>query len=182
TGLANAPTSWFWNVRLGDKVQLGGAGPWYTVVGPMIQGPNQNAGNPEMFANVGPPGSVSALNPTGSLPLDYLLLVDGRDDDADGWVDEGWDGIDQNGNGLVDEYQPGVFDTVNGRQVERVEWEAEAWQGAAAKGLANVPYVIRRRPLPLPGARELALPTAIVIDATTWARGTSAERSRLPVD
>ena len=31
----NSPTSWFWNIRVGDKIQINNAGPWYTVVGPM---------------------------------------------------------------------------------------------------------------------------------------------------
>ena len=35
TGLPNEPTSWFWNIRVGDKIQLNNAGIWYTVVGPM---------------------------------------------------------------------------------------------------------------------------------------------------
>ena len=29
------PTSWFWNIRIGDKLQINNSGPWYTVVGPM---------------------------------------------------------------------------------------------------------------------------------------------------
>ena len=31
----NVPTSWFWNIRVGDKIQINNAGPWYTVIGPM---------------------------------------------------------------------------------------------------------------------------------------------------
>ena len=31
----NPPTSWYWNIRIGDKVQINGAGQYYTVVGPM---------------------------------------------------------------------------------------------------------------------------------------------------
>ena len=37
--LPNAPTSWFWNIRVGDKIQINNAGPWYTVVGPMALPP-----------------------------------------------------------------------------------------------------------------------------------------------
>ncbi|MBX6314186.1 MAG: hypothetical protein IRY99_14910, partial [Isosphaeraceae bacterium] len=54
-------------------------------------------------------------------------------------------------------------------------------------------YVITRRPVPSQGAREIALPTNVVIDLTTWnapmavtSSGAPApsqpERSRLPVD
>jgi hypothetical protein len=53
-GAPNPPVSWMWNIRVGDRLQLNDAGPWYTVVGPMQVGPA--AGNSEMFVNVGPPG------------------------------------------------------------------------------------------------------------------------------
>lgn len=161
-GAPNPPTSWTWNVRVGDRIQLNHAGPWYTVVGPMWVGPA--AGNSEMFVNVGPPGARSLLD-QGNGPLDYLLLANGIDDNRNGWVDEGWDGVDNDGNGQTDEV---------------AEWEVESWHGAAASGLASQPYTIRRRPMPSPNAREVALPTSMVIDATT--AFTTRERSRLPVD
>jgi prepilin-type N-terminal cleavage/methylation domain-containing protein len=59
TALPNSPTSWFWNIRIGDRFQINQAGPWYTVVGPMTRTPA--AGNSEMFVNVGPPGTQSPL-------------------------------------------------------------------------------------------------------------------------
>ena len=72
--------------------------------------------------------------------------------------------MDNNGDGQVD---------------EPAEWqEIEAWQGAAAKGLASVPYVVHRRPVPSANAREVALPSHMVIDATTVM--TTRERSRSP--
>ena len=33
---STVPTSWFWNIRVGDKLQINGSGLWYTVVGPMV--------------------------------------------------------------------------------------------------------------------------------------------------
>lgn len=161
-GVPNPPASWMWNVRVGDKIQLNNAGPWYTVVGPKWIGA---AGNPELFVNHGPAGSASPLG------HDYLLLANGRDDNRNGWVDEGWDGIDQDMNPQSPGF--GIVDDVG-------EWEAESWHGAAAKGMTSVPYAIRRRPMPSPGAREVALPTHMVIDATTVFA--TRERSRLPVD
>lgn len=112
-GAPNPPTSWFWNIRVGDQIQLAGAGPWYTVVGPMAVGPD--GANSELFVNVGPPGSPL---PTlaGGVPCEYLLLVNGADDNGNGWTDEGFDGVDNNGNGVVD---------------EAGEWERETWRGAA---------------------------------------------------
>lgn len=111
-GVPNSPTNWFWNVRVGDQVQINNAGPWYTICGPMQTGPAQ--GNPEMFVNIGPPGtSLPTLN--GGQPCEFLLLVNGRDDNGNGWVDEGWDGVDNNGNGKVD---------------EAAEWEVEQWLGS----------------------------------------------------
>jgi hypothetical protein len=46
--------------------------------------------------------------------------------------------------------------------------------------MTSAPYTIRRRPMPAPNAREVALPTQMVVDAST-VFGTR-ERSRLPAD
>ena len=40
---SNNPTSWFWNIRVGDKLQINGSGLWYTVVGPMVVTPPATA-------------------------------------------------------------------------------------------------------------------------------------------
>jgi hypothetical protein len=148
-GLPNPPTTWFWNIRVGDKVQIRGTGPWYTVCGPIVQD------NQEGFVNVGPPG---ALSPLGH---DYLLLTNGRDDNRNGWADEGWDGVDNNANGTIDEL---------------AEWEPETWLSPPGSQLT---YTIRRRLAPTVNARETVLPSNVVIDLTTW--DTDRERSRLPV-
>ncbi len=50
----------------------------------------------------------------------------------------------------------------------------------ATQSVDNVPYVIKRRPAPGPNAREIALPTQVVVDLTTWT--STRERSRLPVN
>jgi prepilin-type N-terminal cleavage/methylation domain-containing protein len=160
-GMPNSPTSWFWNIRVGDKVQVNGAGPWYTVAGPMVTG--AAGGNSELFVNVGAPGTQSPFQRGNFFP-DFLLLVNGRDDNNNGWIDEGFDGVDNNGNGVTDEL---------------AEWEAEAWHGAAANGMVSVTYSIQRRPAPSANAREVALPTSMVIDATTVFL--TQERSRFPL-
>ena len=169
--IPNAPTSWFWNIRLGDKLQINNAGPWYTVVGPMTQ--SAAIGNPELFVNVGVPGTQSPLArlyDNGDQAFvyypEFLLLVNGVDDNGNGWTDEGWDGVDNNGDGNIDEL---------------AEWESELWTGAAnTQNITNMPYVIRRRPAPTINARAVELPSNVVIDLTTW--NTTLERSRLPVD
>ncbi len=107
-GTLQNPTSWFWNIRIGDKIQINQAGPWYTVVGPMSVTPAQ--GNSELFVNVGPAGSKSPLlDPGGSNTFpEFLLLANGRDDSQPGnagfgWIDEGWDGLDNDGVNGVDD-------------------------------------------------------------------------------
>jgi prepilin-type N-terminal cleavage/methylation domain-containing protein len=186
-GAPNAPTSWFWNIRVGDKIQINGAGAWYTVVGPMVIPPyGANIGgtfyaNTDMFVNAGPPTTIGNQNvpqitttvttaagtATSTQPVEYLFLVNGQDDNNNGWVDEGFDGVDNNGNAQIDEY---------------AEWETEAWQGALANGgVANVTYTIQRRPAVAPNAREIALPTQMVIDATSLLLP-QQERSRVPLD
>jgi prepilin-type N-terminal cleavage/methylation domain-containing protein len=172
----NPPTSWFWNVRVGDKIQIDNSGTYYTIVGPLTVWPGSatNPGNPELFVNDGPPGGNPLLqrnyaNGT-SVYVEYLLLVDGFDDSGDGFIDSGWDGVDNNANNLVDELD---------------EWEFEqfvaASQSLGSRNPYNIPYVIRRRPVPSTGAREVDLPSNIVVDLTTW-NTTNKERSRLPVN
>ena len=167
------PTSWFWNVRVGDKIQIGGSGPWYTVVGPCLVNPtniNTPGENPELFVNVGMPAPesqyASLLPSIANTAVQYLALVNGRDDNLNGWIDEGWDGIDNDG--------------INGPD-DAGEWEKETWHASVSTNqVTGVSYTIRRRPLPGPNAREISLPSNMVVDATTW--GLTKERSRLPVD
>ncbi len=198
--LPNAPTSWFWNIRIGDKIQINQAGPFYTVVGPLaVTAAN---GNPELFVNIGPPGTGSPMvdaytipgNPTAKPPIppvtvttnpEFLFLTNGQDDNKNGWVDEGWDGVNNNGN--VD---------INGNPLidELFEWEPESWHGAIVSELNASPngrissqqYVIQRRPAPTINAREVLLPTNVVVDLSTWgylsSTNPSLERSRLPVN
>jgi len=192
TFLPNEPTSWFWNIRIGDKIRIGNSGPYYTVIGPMAQ----TQANPELFVNDGPAGGTTQLKRTYTNPqnatqtvsanVEYLFLVNGLDDDQDGFVDNGWDGVDNNLNGTIDEI---------------AEWtELEKWSGSLSsrvtpvspivtslpqppnlptQGILNQTYTITRRPIPTSNARETALPSNVVIDLTTWA--TTHERSRFPI-
>jgi prepilin-type N-terminal cleavage/methylation domain-containing protein len=164
------PTSWFWNIRVGDRIQINNTGQWYTVVGPMAI--TEAGGNPELFVNVGPPGTPSPLVTPAGNP-EFLFLVNGRDDNGDGWVDEGWDGVNNN---IRQEITANVAN--NNRRIDDVlEWEQETWLGTfAATDVRNRPYTIERRPAPQITAREVSLPSGVVIDATTW----GAERTRVP--
>ncbi len=169
----DAPTSWFWNIRVGDKIQLNGAGAWYTVIGPMALGPQSNPNsNPELFVNAGPPGpigqSATPVPTVAGQPVEYLLLVNGQDDNNNGWIDEGWDGVNNNGNGNVDEL---------------LEWETESYLGAILTHTA-VERALHDPAAPMASstAHEVALPTQMVIDATTWNLGANRERSRLPIN
>ncbi len=172
--IPNPPTSWYWNIRIGDELQINQAGPWFRIVGPMTVTPA--GGNSEMFVNVGPPGPLNRqtsplirVASDGSLYYpEFLLLVNTQDDNTNGWVDEGWDGVDNNGDGNIDEL---------------AEWESEIWPSSLysqSQVILNQRYQIRRRPAPVASSRTISLPTNIVIDLTTW--GTTRERSRLPVN
>ena len=59
--LLNPPTSWYWNIRIGDKVRINNSGIYYTVVGPM------QIPNPELFVNVGEPGPTAVPPLTADL-------------------------------------------------------------------------------------------------------------------
>ena len=143
TAIPNEPTSWYWNIRVGDKIRFGDSGRYYTVAGPNLSGaylpPGSqfNSGatyvpyNVERYVNFGPPGYVRQLpiaipavsvqnnpDPTnaGSTHFpEFLQVVNGQDDDGDGWIDEGFDGIDNDGDGIIDPGYNGIDDDgVNG--------------------------------------------------------------------
>jgi prepilin-type N-terminal cleavage/methylation domain-containing protein len=176
-GLPAARTSWFWNLRLGDKIRLGESGRYYTIVGPYW------TSNPELFVNVGPPGTMSPIvrfyNAT-PFDVEYLLVSNGQDDNQNGYVDEGFDGIDNNNNGHVDW----------NFNLDALEFELESFVGPQliAGTFTNQPYHVQRRPVPSPGAREVTLPSDVVIDMTTLVNpltgqlNPNSERSRLPID
>ena len=172
----NNPTSWYWNIRIGDKLQINGSGLWYTVVGPMVKTPLD--GNSELFVNVGAAGRASPFANSQGTPLvgvnpEFLFLVNGIDDNKNGWIDEGYDGVDNNLSFEVANGKPHLTD-------ELVEWEFEIWPSAiTASPPTNVPYVIQRRPTPVGNAREISLPTNVVIDMTSWGNAFQ-ERSQLP--
>ncbi len=172
----NSPTSWAWNIRLGEKVQIGSVGAEYTVCGPplMALGPSSGS-NADLFVNYGLPPILPSLPypaPDGTpntITPEYLLLVNGQDDNQDGYIDNGWDGVDNNGNGLID---------------EPAEWvETETWLGPlATAGVDQSPYTITRRLFPDPTARETALPSSVLLDLTTSFSTSTHERSRLYVN
>jgi prepilin-type N-terminal cleavage/methylation domain-containing protein len=176
TGLPNPRTSWYWNARVGDRMRIGSSGRTYTVVGPIV------VGNPEKFVNVGEPGApVTGANETvNGSGSEYLFLVNGQDDDQDGFIDDGFDGLRNDGT-------TGIPDLA-------AEWEPEAWlagedatetlpDGTTRPRTFDAPYTILRRPYPTPGVRPTDLPSNIVIDLTTLdPANPTRERSRLPVE
>jgi prepilin-type N-terminal cleavage/methylation domain-containing protein len=189
-GNLNPPTSWYWNIRVGDKIQVNGSGASYTVVGPMT------TLNAELFVNVGPPGTTPPLTLTNANNVAYhpefLFLVNGKDDNKDGFVDNGWDGVDNDGDGNIDQ----TGDTSGTGITTLSEWtEGEQLSSALANAtppITGFSYTIVRRPSPAPGSRETALPSNVVIDLTGWnpqffnaqlpGSNFVSERSRLPVD
>lgn len=198
TGVPNERTSWFWNIRVGDKIRFGDSGNYYTVVGPLFNSPynpSSVVANPELFVNAGTgtgsflgrPGDPSPLIQPyngSNWNVEYLLLVNGFDDNQNGYTDEGMDGLDNNGNGLIDLYDyvappPSTYPLP---ATTYPEYEPEAFIGPqfVAGSFTDQPYTILRRPVPSQGAREVTLPGDVVIDMTTW--NTTQERSRLPVD
>lgn len=131
-------TSWWYNVRVGDRIRIGRTGSWYTVVGPV----NPAVPTAERF--------VAPVQPLdrgdGAGPLDYLWLVNGIDDNDDGFVDSGWDGYDNDNDGVTDEPD---------------EWELETWRQTP---VAAASYTLRRRPVPSVAKSSYALPRPVVVD------------------
>ena len=90
--LPNEPTSWAWNIRRGDRVKVGSSEAVYTVVGPMAIPPSH--GNSEQFVNY---GTESPVRVAGPIAWDYLYLVNGFDDNQDGMIDDGHNGLAPSG-------------------------------------------------------------------------------------
>lgn len=183
TGAPLAPTNWFWNIRVGDRIRFAGTGNSYTVQGPMVQA------NPERFVNVGLPGAQSPLQRGNNFP-EFLLLMNGRDDNLDGLIDLAANGLDDDQlNGIDDagewNYSFLVFGGDPWRQnpadpsgplISGIAYavhpppEVEQWLGRAPMFST---YEIRRLPIPSASARQISLPSHVVIDIA---------RSKLQVD
>ena len=194
--IPNPPTNWFWNVRIGDKLRFNDSGQYYTIVGPMT------VPNPEYFVNIGQPGVDSTTNsealvvkyvdsnPANSsnkatVYPEFLFLVNGKDDNNNGFVDEGFNNVDENLDGTPDDIGEwyGYADNSINYSLTPPGAEQEAWLGDQINRSTDFlplesKYTIVRRPVPSPGAREILLPSSVVIDLTTW--NTTRERSRLP--
>ena len=164
------PTSWYWNIRRGDKIRFDGTGLVYTIVGPVT------VANPEGFINEGNPGST----PSGPSGAEILQLSDGLDNNANGYVDELFDGVDNDGVNGIDDLNEFEADSIN----------VTLPNGGPYPNFS--PYTIIRRPMANARARVATLPADVVIDATTFIAPSTAtnpgpnagsqERSRLPID
>lgn len=136
SGLPAIRTSWAWNARVGDRLTIGSN--TYTVCGPQFQA------NPEGFVNYDPTGTPFPVMLNGTTVYrDFLQLANGRDDNGDGFTDNGWDGIDNDGiNGIDD----------------AGEWEPERWLAPVAD---NSAYSLIRRAIPGNPTSTLALSAPI---------------------
>jgi hypothetical protein len=159
----NEPTSWAWNLRKGDIVRIGASGLFW-VVGPVA------LSNPEGFVNYGDPGVDSLLIRTEPAPdstpdnphthteaREYLFLVNGQDDNHNGYTDEPYDGLN-----------PALQ-------------EPEQWRPLTlGSGIRQARYTVHRRLAPMPGGQAIAFTSGCVVDLSGWS--TTCDRSRLAVD
>ncbi len=189
-GLPNPPTSWYWNIRVGEQLRIDGTGLPYTIRGPMVIPAGRD--NPEGFINNGTANAASIG--IGASPQ-VLFLSNGIDDDGDGFADEGFDGLDNDRDGVTDPGVDGVDNDGDGTIDNAAEffypgtnvlnagpeYESEEIHGGTSATFGKTyGYTIDRRPVPAQGSRVTTLPGGVVIDLTTW--NLTRERSRLPVD
>lgn len=137
-----APTSWYWNIRVGDKIQIGNEGQTYTVVGPCTVNPNgtgANQGNAELFVNVGQPGDTTNYlrrqytdsgGNAAAFFVEHLYVVNSIDDGGLGYIDSGFDGIINWGM-----YGQSWMPTTQNNMVadSLFEWQAESWRGVLSQ-------------------------------------------------
>jgi hypothetical protein len=177
---SNDPVTWWHNVRVGERISIGEAGPTLTICGPQFPETAGGALSSEGFTQGILPGTPAFTRTytapdgttTATASPQWLMLVDGIDDNNDGYVDSGWDGLDNDGVNGSDMADPG-------------EWEIERWPAAHRAGFSGKSYAIHRRPVPSSTTRSSYLPSSVVIDLTTALPTTgyeSRERSRVPID
>ncbi len=164
----NEPTSWFWNIRVGDKLQINGSGLWYTVVGPMVVTPQQ--GNTELFVNVGPAGTQS---PLADLQGSVANRSRCRRSSCSWSTGSTTTRTAGSMKGMTGSTTIAVRKLPTAGRISRtrsVEWENEAWPATVSTSGIDVSqaYTIQRRPAPAANSREISLPTNVVIDMTTW--------------
>ena len=109
-GIPNSPTSWYFNLRQGDKIRLNDSGKLYTIAGPLGNPTEPGSFTHDRFINFG--STYSSI--PGNFAYEFLYLVDGIDNDKDGYTDEGFDGIDNDGDGIIDPGFNGIDDDGNG--------------------------------------------------------------------
>jgi prepilin-type N-terminal cleavage/methylation domain-containing protein len=109
--LPNERANWYWNIRVGDKFRFHDSSAIYTVVGPVGLPRDANGNidarlNPELYVNndVSTPGDFATNFPNTP---QFLYLVNGVDDDLDGFIDNSFDNVDNNYDGSIDPY-PGL--------------------------------------------------------------------------
>ncbi len=144
---SNSPTSWAWNVRLGDRISWGGRP--YTVCGP------NGRDNTDLFVHDNTVSrtytALDGVTQVGPFMVEFLLLANGVDDDMNGFIDDGWDGVDNNRD-------------IQGQIDEADEWEIETWTGPA---VSNIPYVLTRRPIPGNPQSTVSLSIGVDLSAST---------------
>ncbi len=129
--------------------------------------------------NVGPAGSAVAVSESArpghgiTVNPEFLFLVNGLDDNNNGWIDEGYDGVDNN---LSFELANGTTHLTD----ELAEWELEAWpsadRGEPIRSTSRTRSSGGRRRSAT--AREISLPTNVVIDMTSWGNGVGSRSAR----
>ena len=164
---SNTPTSWYWNIRVGDKIQINDSGLWYTVVGPMIMTPQQwqlrdvrqrrAAGDAIAVLDIRK-ASHTSVNP------EFLFLVNGP-----GRQQERLDrrGLGRRRQQLATSVANGTTSLARMSSASGSSRPGRA-SIAASTTVPTSPYTIQRRPAPVANAREISLPTNVVIDLTTW--------------
>ena len=175
-GIPNERTSWFWNIRVGDKIRFNDAGRLlhgrraamntsHHQHGRRTPSCSSTSGRPVDLASGPVSSSVPELQPYSSNP-EFLFLVNGQTTTSDGFIDRAGTGS--------------IITIIGHRQttwragVRRDELRSEQWVGAetsrnaaAARRRCSSTSRTRslRRPVAVPGAREVTLPGGVVIDA-----------------
>ncbi len=169
------------------------------------RGPPPEPGAPTRPTRCWAPPLGTSPSATDSHFAEFLLVVNGQDDDLDGWVDEGFDGIDNDGDGIIDpgfngqdDDGDGIIDnpaellwSYNAAKTQKSyfggEYEPESFVGNEFNSLnisgsqtTDKPYTIVRRPVVTEGAREVMLPEGVVIDLTTWNGLSATPNGTLP--
>ena len=132
------PTSWYWNIRQGDKIRFNDSGPYYTIAGPDDRSARSQRRRPHEQSRAVHQQRPAAPRRSPGPSAEYLILVNGHRRRRQRLHRRVFDGLDNDGDGIVDPLLQRARRRRRRRHRQRVprdrhgEYETEKFVGSLA--------------------------------------------------